>query len=948
MPTPDNLEEALLKARRVLAKLEEKARGFGSLHVPVHLEIELEDQSKIVADLEARLANPGLEIAPEARPLRQHPILHQRYLTRLVEQVGTLNLALISPEQTSGINLEEVYVDSPTPLAIDLEVKDGKVIDWWISRKDQVDYESAYSRANPGHFPMVDYGYERAPLEALVGKLAVEYLKKPRRIGNTEIHLHLKHLAAARNRLVILGAPGSGKSTFVRYLALCLAGAGIEGWTRDANLTSLENWPHGTLTPVYVELRRFVTSTYFPPTGAVTAEHLWKYIENALLGEELKEYARDLRNELEEGYGLLILDGLDEVPYDERKLKERQTQLSGLAQSLQTRFGGSRIIVTSRPNAYEGWNLPGFEAIRISEFEDEHRQELAERLYRASGLREEEAQAKAEALNEQLEGIDPKLKDRPLFVTLMATLYLKGGDAGLPSRKGTLYRESLMLLLDRWTRSRPGAPSLVEILGDKTVEELYGRLAALAYAVHDSSNDGEGTAEIKEGLLLEYLRPFGKHVRMDIITYLCENAGVLLAPGQRGNEEVFHYAHRTFEEYLAAAHLVGLYEKEESFRQVKEVITGKPETWRVPCGFVGDVLADTGRKVDLWQLLGELLEEEPPKSGDDPHWWLGWLGATIVEEQGLYHQKKLNKLTEQPVWNALVKWLVALLETAQALLPVERAMCGRVLGLLGDTRKGVGLRLDGLPEIEWCEITAPEGGKFVMGAKNEEDSPHHEAQLGYSFKMAKYPITYRQFQSFVGSGEYDKGEWWEGFPQGYQPQELDQGDIKENNRPRDNVSWYQAVAFTRWLTTKYWAVGVLKEGEEVRLPTEQEWEYAARSTDERQYPYGNEFDATKGNTNETGIGSSSAVGSFPDGVSPFGVLDMSGNMWEWCLNKYSNPKEIAVDASGDDRVLRGGSFPNHQDDASCLYRYSYPPNVDLYGLGVRVVVGSDLSRPSDL
>jgi len=215
------------------------------------------------------------------------------------------------------------------------------------------------------------------------------------------------------------------------------------------------------------------------------------------------------------------------------------------------------------------------------------------------------AQAKAAALNQQLKAIDPELKDHPLFVTLMATLYLKGEEGGLSSRKGTLYRESIFLLLDRWTRNRAGAPSLIKLLGNKTIEELYIRLAALAFAVHDSSGGDRQTAEIKEGLLLEYLRPFGRHTRMDIINYLCENAGVLLAPGQRGNEEVFHFAHHTFEEYLAAAHLVGLYEKEESFGQVKEVITGKPETWWVPCGFVGDALPKSGAGKILKRNLGE-------------------------------------------------------------------------------------------------------------------------------------------------------------------------------------------------------------------------------------------------------------------------------------------------------------------------------------------------------
>jgi len=440
-PVREEVRQALALKKPIFAVILEptnRSEAITALGLPSGQQIEdftdVPNWDKNIQRLLDALVAKGLRVTHHDKRQERDPnnpayTLHQRYLRRLVEQVGTLNLALISPEQTSGINLEDVYVDSPTPLLIRLEMENGQVIDWWLRRSGESSRELPGENKEPHRPKPEEYGYERAPLEALVGKLAVEQL------DNTEIHLHLKHLAAARNRLVILGTPGSGKSTFVRYLALCLAGTGIEGWTRGANLTSLENWPHGTLTPVYVELRRFVTSTYFPPTGTVTAEHLWKYIENELLGEELKEYARDLRNELEQGYGLLILDGLDEVPYDERKLKERQTQLSGLAQSLQTRFGGSRIIVTSRPYAYEGWNLPGFEAVSISEFTDKHRQELAERLYRVSGLREEEAKTKAEALNEQLEEIDEELKDRPLFVTLMATLYLKQGFN--PEREGT-------------------------------------------------------------------------------------------------------------------------------------------------------------------------------------------------------------------------------------------------------------------------------------------------------------------------------------------------------------------------------------------------------------------------------------------------------------------------------------------------------------------------------
>ncbi len=891
-------------------------------------------------ELEAQIYNFGIAYSRS----KQNNFLRQRYLKNLVEQVGTLNLALINPKQSGKINLEEVYVDSPTPLEINFEVEAGKVVDLWMSRTDQLSREIEEGRLSQPRSTLEELGYERAPFETLVGKINIKQAQSRR---ENSIKLHLNHLAAARDRLVILGAPGSGKSTFVKYLALCLAGAGIEKWQRKANLAELENWPHGALTPIYIELRRFVTWSHFPKSGAVSADHLWAYVVKELLGEELQGYADDLKNDLQEGQAVLLLDGLDEVPFEEGKLKERQEQLIGLVESLHKLYWGSRVIVTSRPSAYEGWSLPGFEAVTITAFEDSHRLKLVEKLYRASKMSGAEAQAKAAALNEQLEEIDLELKDRPLFVTLMATLYLKD-EGGLPTRKGTLYRESILLLLDQWTKNKAEGPSLLKILGDKRVEELYVRLAALAYAVHDSSGVGERTAEISVGQLVEYLKPFGRHVRMDIINYLCENAGVLVAPGQRrGEEEVFHFAHRTFQEYLAAAHLVGEYEKEESFSKVGEVIVGKPETWRVPCAFVGDVLTDTGRKVDLWQLLGELLEEEPPSEGSDPRWWLGWLGATIAQEQELYAQKKLNKLTEQPIRDALVKWLVALLETSQALQPVERAYCGRVLGLLGDSRKGVGLRPDGLPDIGWCPISAPLDGKFVMGEKGRE------VPLSHSYQMSKYQITYGQYQSFVDSGEYEQSEWWRDFPKGYQPQEIGGQYNEYRNHPRDNVSWYQAVGFCRWLTVKYRAIGVkaggIEANEEIRLPTEEEWEYAARGQKELKYPYGNDFDKNKGNTDETGIGSSSAVGCYPDGASPFGLLDMSGNVYEWCLNKYDNPKEIGVDDSDARRVLRGGSYHVSRVDASCVYRSLNVPYLDFdLVVGFRVAVLSALSRPSDL
>jgi formylglycine-generating enzyme required for sulfatase activity len=171
--------------------------------------------------------------------------------------------------------------------------------------------------------------------------------------------------------------------------------------------------------------------------------------------------------------------------------------------------------------------------------------------------------------------------------------------------------------------------------------------------------------------------------------------------------------------------------------------------------------------------------------------------------------------------------------------------------------------------------------------------------------------------------------------------------------PVVGVSWDDAAAFCRWLTQQ--------EGIECRLPTEAEWERAARGVDGRHYPWGASGEVSPGGQWYANVGGKdraswtrdgqryvAPVGSYSDGASPSGALDMAGNVWEWCLDWYSsgyyaqgenrNPRGPA---DGKWRVYRGGSFANACSSARCCNRAAQKPGFVEASIGFRVVRALD-------
>lgn len=256
--------------------------------------------------------------------------------------------------------------------------------------------------------------------------------------------------------------------------------------------------------------------------------------------------------------------------------------------------------------------------------------------------------------------------------------------------------------------------------------------------------------------------------------------------------------------------------------------------------------------------------------------------------------------------------------------PHRRVAYGRILGLLdGDHRSGINLKADGLPDIDWVQIPA---GAFLYQEGQSLELP--------TYFISRYHITCKQFQAFLDAedGFYDP-RWWEGLADRKERHQVQSEKPFQVfpfwNHPFDGACWYDAIAFCRWWSYRLGGVYDIARVQEwkVRLATEQEWEKAARGTDGRIYPWGNEFTSGYANFDETdrydsqadqaGIrpgrvgefyyGTPSAGGIFPQGASPYGVMDMVGTMWDYTLTEYRHGKnDDLVDYYP--RVMRGGTW----------------------------------------
>jgi formylglycine-generating enzyme required for sulfatase activity len=795
----------------------------------------------------------------------------------------------------------------------------------------------------------------------------------------------LTHLLPEHRCLVLVGEAGSGKTTFLKFVALTLARACRGKGSRWAE-RHLGWAPRPLPWPVYLPLGGFGHWLTQQQEGADAArpQLLLDYLRHGFGDQELPE--RFFEMALEQGRCLVLLDGLDEVP----ALTDRNF-VADVVTGFARRYDRCRFIVTCRPEGYQGVPLGLFHRESVGHFTWDEIKAFVHRWCAVMETQPRQAEELARDLLRRIEDTPPvrELAENPLRLTVIAIIHYGGRQ--LPERRAKLYERCVEVLLT-WDEARAGrgARDIIEhypVAFMLSADARRQKLEKIAFCLQTAEPGGkreESRDVVAEWILEDFRLGEGidqqRRARADahqFLSWVVERSYLM-----RELDTRLAFDPRIFQEYLAARRLA---RHSDCLGYVRDAL---PRDWweETLLLTVGHLSAfDAARAREMIEFI---LDQ--PDLPDHPHRNLVLATRALVDTE---------KGAVFPEFRAEVAHRVAgLLEQGDPTMsPAMRRQAGDALSALGDPRD-----FD-----TWCSV---KGGPYMMGSTPEEvarwkvfvhervDSREYkveglssdrlkaiydvwlEAEEGVHqvelppFAIARYPVTNVQFRRFVEAEGYDQERFWtaagwrwrqgEGEGWGRPPERRDRpsywNDPRYNgdNRPVVGVTWYEAVAYCNWLTGTLREQGKLGPSEMVRLPSEAEWETAARGTDQRTWPWGNDWDETKTNTREGGLETTTPVGMYPEGATPCGALDMAGNVWEWCSTRWGwdwqrpdfgypyvpsdgreeledEPEKLSL------RLLRGGSWYDGRSFARCASRDGNHPDYWGVNVGFRCARGSE-------
>ena len=730
--------------------------------------------------------------------------------------------------------------------------------------------------------------------------------------------------ALSHPRLLVMGDPGSGKTTFLHKIA-CEA---AEKFARRTEVT--ETSPQSQPLPLLIKIDSFcsflqkeseVSGTPESESPAWLEAYLAKQSKEFEWNLSLADFQRWLKATKTPGT-LLLLDGLDEAPSETLRIRVQKI-VSSFSAIAKRSYPGVRIVVTSRPLEMTGTiDLKDFEVARINPLD-----KVAIHTFLGkwcAALHTDSPDRAHDHLTELLRDLNARpdirrMATNPVMLTALAVVHWNEGR--MPEQRAELYA-SVLHWLDESRRAQRERRTPHLPLGRPVFEDL-----ALGMQMHPSGMRKSVTRREAAEMVWQYFGKSRDRLSIDEAEKFLEqeqlDGGIVVE-----RQEQLEFWHRSFQEFLAARGIAAQIEADQTkllFENPERIY--QPE-WRDVMRLLGGVLRKQGKaKVEnLFNSIVNQLDANPTLEAAAR--CVGLIGEMLRDLVKPQHPAPGGRYSE------LRHQVEGIFDPQRASrVPVQDRIAAA--DALGQVRRA---RAPRTSDEYWRPI---EGGSYSIGSSPDKNHPLYDAERFdwelapqevtlESFQIARDPVTVGEFEEFIDDGGYGDPKYWKsgGFGEyGTAPHNWD--DQQQNHaRPVVSVSWHEALAFCAWA--------------EQTLPTEAQWEAAARGHKGRRFPWGNSEHNQEQLNFDHQIGHPTPPGIFPTGSTPDGICDLAGNVWEWCLDHAKEPSQARGRtpepvAAGVSRVYRGGSWDVHARVVRCAVRGHIPAGYQVNFLGFRLV-----------